>query len=96
MTEPGPQAPSIPAPSPPPSHPALQAPQQPELPVQQPELLAQQPQQAQQPIININWSHLKPEEDAEAHLLLTNNWMNADHFLEGIKVKILSNTSRRG
>ena len=43
--------------------------------------------------ININWSHFKPqfsgkpEEDAEAHLLQTNDWMNAHHFLEEIKVR---------
>ena len=75
------QAPNIPAP---PSPPALQALHQPELP-------APQPQQGQH-IININWSHFKPEfsgkpkEDAEAHLLQTNDWMSAHHFLEGIKV----------
>ena len=41
---------------------------------------------------HFNWSHFKPDfsgksEDAEAHLLQTNDWMNAHHFLEGIKVQ---------
>ena len=40
----------------------------------------------------LNWSHFKPEfsgksEDAEAYLHRTNNWMNAHHFLEGMKVQ---------
>ena len=68
MAEPGPQVPDIPAPPPP------QAKQDPQLPAQ-PTL---QPQHGQH-IININWSHFKPkfsgmpEEDAEAHLLCTND-----------------------
>ena len=28
----------------------------------------------------------KPDEDAEAHLLCTDGWMNAHHFMEGVKV----------
>ena len=41
----------------------------------------------------MKWSHFKPEfsgkaeEDAEDHLLQTNNWMNAHYFLEGTKVQ---------
>ena len=78
MADVGPQAPDIPAPPPP-----TQA-------LQQPKQHAHQAQQGQQ-IVHLNWSHFKPEfsgklEDAEAHLLQTNNWMNAHHFLEGIKV----------
>ena len=44
-------------------------------------------------ISNLNWSYFKPEfsgkpdEDAEAHLLCTNDWMNAYHFNEGVKVQ---------
>ena len=78
MAEPGPQPQSIPAPNPP-SSPAdaveLQAPQQ---PVQQ--------------LLHLNCSHFKPEfsgkpdEDAEDHLLCTNDWMTAHHFVEGVKV----------
>ena len=40
----------------------------------------------------INWSHFKPEftgkpeEDAEAHLLCTNNWMGTHDFEENVKV----------
>ena len=43
-------------------------------------------------MVYLNWSHFKPEfsgkpeEDAEAHLFRTNDWMNMHHFLEGIKV----------
>ena len=29
----------------------------------------------------------KPDEDAEAHLLYTNDWMNAHHFVQGVKVQ---------
>ena len=49
-------------------------------------------QQGQQ-IVHLNWSHFKPEfsgkpdEDAEAHLLCSNEWMTAHHFVEGIKVQ---------
>ena len=43
--------------------------------------------------IHLNWSNFKPEfsgkpeEDAEAHLLHSNDWMNAHHFDENIKVQ---------
>ena len=62
----------------------------------------QQNQQLQQPIQNqvgqqqylhINWSNFKPEfsgkpdEDAEAHLLHSNDWMNAYHFVDCVKVQ---------
>ena len=49
-------------------------------------------QQGQQ-IVHLNWSHFKSEfsgklgEDAEAHLLHTNDWMIAHHFVEGVKVQ---------
>ena len=72
MAEAGLQTPDIPAP------PAPQTQQQPT-------------QQAQQ-MPHLNWSHFKPEcsgkpeEDAEAHLLRTNDWMNTHQFQEGIKV----------
>ena len=45
-----------------------------------------------QQIIHLHWSYFKseflgkPEEDAEAHLLHTNNWMNAHLFVVGVKV----------
>ena len=45
----------------------------------------------QQP--HLNWSCFKPEfsgkpeEDAEAHLLRTSDWMNTHHFQKGIKVQ---------
>ena len=40
-----------------------------------------------------NWSNFKPEfsgkpeEDVEAHLLCSNDWMNAHHFVNGVKVQ---------
>ena len=68
----------VPAPNPPPA--PVQAPQAPQAP------------QGQQ-LVHLNWSHFKPEfsgkpdEDAEAHLLCMNDWMNAHHFNEGLKVQ---------
>ena len=49
-------------------------------------------------MVHLNWSNFKPEflgkpdEDTEAHLLCTNNWMNAHHFNEGVRVQIFSLT----
>ena len=43
--------------------------------------------------LHINWSYFKPEfsgkpeEDAEAHLLCSNDWMNVHHFEEEVKVQ---------
>ena len=45
--------------------------------------------------MHLNRSNFKPEfsgklnEDAEAHLLHTNDWMNAHHFVEGVRVQRL-------
>ena len=58
----------------------------------------QQQQQNQDPAgqqqhLHINWSNFKPEfsgkpdEDAEAHLLCSNDWINAHHFVNGVKVQ---------
>ena len=47
----------------------------------------------QQQVLHLNWSNFKPEfsgkydEDAEAHLLHLNDWMNAHHFVEGVNVQ---------
>ena len=44
-------------------------------------------------MVHLNWYHCKPEvsgkpdEDAEAHLLCTNEFMTAYHFVEGVKVQ---------
>ena len=44
----------------------------------------------QQQVVHLNWSNFKPEfsgkpdEDAEAHLLHLNDWMNAHHFVDGV------------
>ena len=44
-------------------------------------------------VVHLNWSHFKPEflgkpeEDAEAHILRTSDWMTKHHFLENIKVQ---------
>ena len=49
----------------------------------------------QQQHLHINWSNFKPdfsgkpEEDAEAHSLCSNDWMNAHHFVDGVKVQRL-------
>ena len=51
-----------------------------------------------QQIVHLNWSHFnpefsgKPDEDAEAHLHCTNDWMNAHHFIEGVKVQRFCST----
>ena len=84
MADVGMQAPDYPGPPPPPAQP------DPTQQVQQPT----QPTPQRQQIIHVNWWHYKPEfsgkpeEDAEAHLLWTNDWMTAHHFLEGIKVLV--------
>ena len=63
--------------------------QQQQQPITQPLL----PQPAQQKNLHMNWSHFKPEysgkpeEDVEAHLLRTNDWMNTHDFPDGIKVQ---------
>ena len=47
----------------------------------------------QQQHLHINWSNFKPEfsgkpdEDAEVHSLHSNDWMNAHHFIDGVKSK---------
>ena len=59
---------------------------------QQPQQLIQDPA-GQQQHLHINWSNFKPEfsgksdEDAEAHLLHLNDWMNAHFFVNGVKVQ---------
>ena len=82
MTDGGPPAPQ-PAPVVPPAvHPA--PPVQLQVPPAQPNQPAQPP---------LNWSHFKPqfsgkpEDDAEAHLLRTNDWMETHAFLEAVKVQ---------
>ena len=77
-------------PSPPPPVPA--APQVPQVP---PALQAPQVPQAPQgeQFVHLNWSNFKPEfsgkpdDDAEAHLLHANVWMNTHHFIEDVKVQ---------
>ena len=77
MAEPGLEPQNVPAPNPPPP---------PADPV------ASQAPQGQQ-LVHLNLSYLKPEfsgkpdEDAEAHLLCTNDLMNAHHFIDGVKVQ---------
>ena len=68
--------------------PALQVQQQ-QQPIPPPLL----PQPAQQVNLHMNWSHFKPEysgkpeEDVEAHLLRTNDWLNTHDFPDGVKVQ---------
>ena len=51
-----------------------------------------------QPFVHLNCSNFKPEflgkpdEDAEAHLLHTNNSMDTHHFIDGVKVQRFSLT----
>ena len=51
------------------------------------------PAQQGQQIVHLNWSHFKPEfsgkpdEDAESHLLCTNDWMTTHHFVASVKVQ---------
>ena len=72
----------VPTPNPPPTQ------QQ-----QQPQPQPQPQDEEQQQVVHLNWSHFKPEfsekpdEDAEAHLPCSNDWMNAHHFVEGVKVQ---------
>ena len=42
-------------------------------------------EQPGQPVVQLKFSG-KPSEDAEAHPLCTNDWMNAHHFIKGVKV----------
>ena len=59
-------------------------------PPQQPPLQPLQPQQAH---MCMNWSHFmpeysgKPEDNVEAHLLRTNDWMNTHDFPDDVKVQ---------
>ena len=56
-----------------------------------PQVLLLQPGQEVQ--MHMNWSHFKPEysgkpeEDVEAHLLRTNDWMNTHDFPPALKFK---------
>ena len=78
-------------PAPPPLPPLALAPAVQQAPQQQEHHAP--PAQQEQQIVHLNWSHFKPEfsgkpdEDAEAHLLHTKDWMNAHHFVEGVKVQ---------
>ena len=66
-------------------------PNPPLLPADLPE--PQAPQQPANQMVHLNWSHFrpnvsgKPDEDAEAHLLYTNDSITAHHFVEGVKVQ---------
>ena len=58
----------------------------------------QDPAGPQQQLVHLNWSNFKPEfsgkldEDAEAHLLHSNDWMNTHCFVDGVKVQRFSLT----
>ena len=81
-----------PALQPPPAVPAQPAPpeQSPTEPAQ-PDLLVLQAQPVHQPLLN--WSHFKPEfagkpeDDAEAHFLHTNDWMDTKNLPDDVKVQ---------
>ena len=97
MAEGGPPALPPPQASPPPVVPAVppapleQLPSHPVQQVQDPVQPAQVQIQPGQP--PLNWSYFKPEisgkpeEDVEAHLLRTNNWMETHNFPDETKVQ---------
>ena len=78
MANAGLQAPAVPAPPHPPA--------------------PQEPTQQAQHILQLNWSHFKPEfsekpeEDAGAHLLRTNDWKDTHQIQEVVKVQIFCQT----
>ena len=81
-----------PAMQPPPVAPATSAPLvQPADQPAQPDQLVPQAQQGHQP--PLNWFHFKPEfagkpgDDAEAHLLCTNDWMDTHNPPDDVKVQ---------
>ena len=47
----------------------------------------------QQQVVHLNWSNFKaefsrkPDEEAEAHLLCSNDWINVHPFVDGVKVQ---------
>ena len=43
--------------------------------------------QQQQQVVHLKWSNFKPDEDAEVHLLCSNDWMNTHCFVDGVKVQ---------
>ena len=64
--------------------------------VQQAPQVPQAPQG--QPFVYLNWLNFKlefsgkPDEDAEAHLLHINDWMNTHNFIDEVKVQRFSLT----
>ena len=78
-----------PAPQPPPAAPAQ--PVSPSAPPTQLPVPPAQPPALPGPVPQLHWSHFKlefagkPDEDAEAHLLRTNDWMDNHAFPEGVK-----------
>ena len=72
-------------------------PQKPQIPlVPQAPHVPQAPQVAQQLVLHmppLKWSHFKPkfsgkpDEDAEAHLLMINNWMDTHRFQDNYKIQ---------
>ena len=86
-------------PTPAPEQPVHPIPADPTVSVPQPNPTMPVPNQPTQPVPQIihqqvlNWSHFKPEfagrpeEDAEAHLLCTNDWMVTHNFPQEVKVQ---------
>ena len=66
---------------------------------QQHQQQAQDPVGSQQQHLHLNWSNFKPEfsgksdENAETHLLCSNDWMKAYCFVDGVKVQRFCLTS---
>ena len=94
-----------PTPQPPPVIPPVVSPVppvQPPLPPVQPAVPPAQPVVPPGPMPQLNWSHFKaefagkPDEDAEAFLLMINDWIDTLEFPEGVRSpKNLFNFSRR-
>ena len=88
------QVQGVPAPLPIAGSAVPQAPQAPQTP-QVPQIPKASPGQ---PFVHLNWSNFKPEfsgkpdEDTEAHLLCTHDWMDTYHFIDGVKVQRFSLT----
>ena len=84
-----------PTPQPCPVIPPVLPPVPPVQPPASPAQLIVSPRQPIQPgpMPQLNWSHFKPEftgkpdEDAEAHLLRTYDWINTHAFQEGVKIQ---------
>ena len=79
----------VPGPNPPPNQQHQQQQQQ----QQQQQHQIQNQTGQQQQLVHLNWCNFKPEfsgmpdEDAETHLLCSNDLINAHHFVDGVRIQ---------